>query len=330
MAEDTKGRLLLGIDIGASKLALAVGRGTQLLAEARVERWASGSFERDVETLAARARAVAEQAGISIAEVACVGVSAPGPLDLRHGVILDAPNLQGWQRAPVVARLAQALGAQVALENDANAAALAEHRLGAGRGAASMVLLTMSTGVGGGLVLDGHLYRGAHFAAGELGHVPVVAGGRACACGLRGCLEAYVGGASLAARIREDLERGEQSAIRELVQGDLAQVSAEVWTRALRAGDAYAERLKEDFLERLAQGLAIVVTALDPDAIVLGTIVERNADLLLDEIRARTRAFTWPALHDVRIEVSALGPTLPSYAGLCVAALGCEEGGPAR
>jgi glucokinase len=193
-----------------------------------------------------------------------------------------------------------------------------------------MVLLTMSTGVGGGLVLDGHLYRGAHFAAGELGHVPVVAGGRACACGLRGCLEAYVGGASLAARIREDLERGEQSAIRELVQGDLAQVSAEVWTRALRAGDAYAERLKEDFLERLAQGLAIVVTALDPDAIVLGTIVERNADLLLDEIRARTRAFTWPALHDVRIEVSALGPTLPSYAGLCVAALGCEEGGPAR
>jgi glucokinase len=329
MADDEKGRFLLGIDIGATKAALALGRGAQVLDQARVEGWASGSFETDLENLVRHVRALLEQAGVSLAQIAFTGVSAAGPLDLRHGVILDAPNLRGWQSAPIVARLAQELGTPVALENDANAAAIAEHRFGAGHGAASMVFVTMSTGVGGGLVLDGRIYRGAHFAAGEIGHVPIVQGGRACACGLRGCLEAYTGGAALAKRIREDLARGEPSAIRELVGSDLAKVTAEVWARALRAGDAYARRVREEFLQALAQGLAIVITALDPDAIVLGTIIERNPDLFLDELRARTRALTWPALHGVRIEPSALGARLPCYAGLCVAALGCEESGTA-
>jgi glucokinase len=327
MADDAKGRFLLGIDIGATKAALALGLGTQVLAESRIERWARGSFERDLETLVAEANTLLARESVSAEQVACAGLSAPGPLDLRHGVILDAPNLPGWERAPVVARLADALGIRVVLENDANAAALAEHRFGAGRGAASLVYLTMSSGIGAGLVLDGRLYRGAHFTAGEIGHVPIVRGGRPCACGLRGCLEAYAGGSALAERIRGELARGERSLIRDLVQGDLERVSAKVWTQALRAGDGYAERLREEFLDAVAQGLAILVTALDPDAIVLGTIIERNPDLFLDEIRARTRALTWPALHGVRIETAALGAALPSYAGLCVAALGCEEDG---
>ncbi len=327
MADDGKGRFLLGIDIGATKAALALGRANQVLHEARIERWASGSFERDIEALAEQARALLERAGIASEQIACTGVSAPGPLDLRHGLILDAPNLPGWQSAPIVARLTEELGTRVVLENDANAAALAEHRFGAGRGAASLIFVTMSTGIGAGLVLDGRIYRGAHFAAGEIGHVPIVPGGRPCVCGLLGCLEAYTGGAALAARIREDLGRGEPSLIRELVGGELERIRPETWIEALRAGDDYAGRIREEFLRAIAQGLAILVTTLDPDAIVLGTIVERNPDLFLEEIRARTRALTWPALHDVRIEPATLGPSLPSYAGLCVAAIGCEEGG---
>ena len=216
------GGLLLGIDIGGTKTQIALGRADgSLLGEAQLEAWTSGSYERDLERVAESARGVLEAASVSASALDAVGVSAPGPLDPVTGVIRDAPNLPGWHEVPIRARLERAFGRPVRLENDANAAALAEWRFGAGRGSRAFAFLTMSTGVGAGLVLDGRLYRGARFGAGEIGHIPVVPDGRACACGLRGCLEAYTGGAALAARIREDLGAGATSAIRELARGDL-------------------------------------------------------------------------------------------------------------
>jgi glucokinase len=146
--------------------------------------------------------------------VEAVGVSAPGPLDPVASVIRDAPNLPGWHEVPIRARLERALGRPVRLENDANAAALAEFRFGAGRGARAFVFLTMSTGVGAGLVLDGRLYRGARYGAGRGRSHPVVPDGRRCACGLHGCLEATQGPAS--PRILRTSARRED-AIRELV-----------------------------------------------------------------------------------------------------------------
>jgi len=323
------GGLLLGIDIGGTKAQIALGRADgSLIREQQLEAWTSGDFERDLELVAERARALLAAAGVGTNGLDAIGVSAPGPLDPVRGVVHDAPNLPGWHEVPVRARLERALGRPVRIENDANAAALAEWRLGAGRGARAFVFLTMSTGVGGGLVLDGRLYRGARFGAGELGHIPIVAGGRACACGLRGCLEAYTGGAALAARIRAELEAGAKSAIRDLVGGDLARVSARTWTDALRAGDAYAERLRDEWLERLAQALAIVLIGLDVDRIALGTIVERNPDLFLEPLRARVAERVWPQLRDAAIVAGELGERLPAYAGLCTALLEPPEASP--
>ena len=314
--------LLLGIDIGGTKTQIALGRADgELLREAHLEAWTSGSFETDLETIAASARSVLSAAGVDAAAIEAVGVSAPGPLDPVAGVIRDAPNLPGWHEVPIRALLERALGCAVRLENDANAAALAEFRFGAGRGARAFVFLTMSTGVGAGLVLDGRLYRGARYGAGEVGHIPVVPDGRLCACGLHGCLEAYTGGAAVAARIREDLRAGAKSAIRELVDGDLARVSARVWTEALRTGDAYAARLRDEWLDRLAQGIAILVLGLDTDCVALGTIVARNTDLFLEPLRARVAARIWPRLRDTRIVAGELGERLPAYAGLCTALL---------
>ncbi len=184
-----------------------------------------------------------------------------------------------------------------------------------------MIYLTMSTGVGGGLILDGRLYRGARFQAGEVGHIPIVPSGRPCACGLRGCLEAYVGGAAVAARIQDDAARGAAAAILELAGGDPMRISAQHWVEALRAGDDYAERLRHDFLDALAQGLAILIPIFDPEAILLGTIVRENPDLFVGELRQRVQERVWPSLHAVRIEPAHLGPRLPAYAALCVAAL---------
>jgi glucokinase len=164
-------------------------------------------------------------------------------------------------------------------------------------------------------------YAARRFGAGELWHGPLVADGRACACGLRGCLEAYTGGAALAARIRADVAAGTRTAIADLAGGDPARINARLWTQALRAGDAYAARLREEYLDRLAQALALLALGLDADCIALGTIVARNPDLFLDALRARFAAQVWPRLRDTRLVCGELGERLPAYAGLCTALL---------
>lgn len=310
------------MDIGGTKTVVALGYASgEILAESRVEDWASGSWQTDMETLESQARDLLDRAGVSEGDLQALGLSAPGPLDPVRGVVLEAPNLPGWSGVPIVERIGGALGVPCRLENDANAAALAEWRFGAGQGSSHMLYLTMSTGVGAGLILNGALYRGAHFSAGEFGHVSVVPGGRECPCGLRGCLEAYTSGAGIAAQIREDIAAGRAEQILALAGGDPQKVSARLWTEALRAGDSYAQSLKREFIDHLAQGLAALVIGLDPERIVLGTIIQRNPDLFLDDLRDRVSERIWPGLRDVRIEAGALGDALPAYAALCTAAL---------
>ena len=319
-------RLVIGFDVGGSKAVVALGRaGGGILAESRLDDWARGAWPEDLETLIEAARSLLRNAGLGGGELGGVGVSAPGPLDPAGGVVLSAPNLPGWSDVPVGERIREALGVPVRLENDANAAALAEWRYGAGRGVRNLVYATMSTGIGAGLILDGRLYRGAHFQAGELGHVPIRARGRASAAGLPGTLEAYAGGAALAERIRADVAGGARTRIAELAGGDPRRISARLWVEAIRSGDAYARRLRDRFVRDTAQGLAGLVMLLDPEIIVLGTIVQQNPDLFLDGIREHTRARLWDSLRGVRIEPGQLGPRLPAYAALAVATLDPDE-----
>jgi len=310
-------RVILGIDIGGSKTVVALGGPSgELLAERRFENWSRGSWAEDVVALTGQARALLDAQAIERPDT--IGVCAPGPLDPVLGVVLDAPNLRGWRNVPLAAELARSLGAEVRLENDANAAALAEWRLGAGRGTRNMVFATMSTGVGAGLILDGRLYRGSHFLAGEIGHAPIRRVGRTHA-GLVGTLEAYAGGAAIAQRIREEIGSGRNSRIADLAGGDPARISARHWVEAIRAGDEYAQELQREFVEDVAQALAALVMTLDPDAIVLGTIVEHNPDLFLDAIAARVRERVFEAQRDLRIVAGTLGDRRPAYAALCVA-----------
>ncbi len=315
-----KADLLLGFDVGGTKAVVVLARaGGEILAEARLDDWASGAWETDLERLAACGLEQLETAGQGRAALQAIGVSAPGPLNNASGVVVEAPNLEGWLNVPVRERLEAAFGVAVHLENDANAAALAEWRFGAGRGSHNLVYLTMSTGVGAGLILDDRLYRGTRFQSGEVGHVPIVRDGRPCSCGLRGCLEAYTGGAAVAEMIREDLARGEHTSILELAGGDPARVTARHWCEALRQGDAYAEKLRDDWLEFLSLGLAGIIVSFDPDVVVLGTIVQQNPDLFIDELTARVRRRTWSVLHDVRLLPGELGDRLPARAALCAA-----------
>jgi glucokinase len=271
-----------------------------------------------VARIAADAVALVQEAGLAPADVAALGVSLPGPIDLEAGVLHEPPNLPGWHQVPVRDLLAQTFACPIRLENDANAAALAEWRFGAGQGFAHLVYLTMSTGVGGGLVLDGRLYRGAGGNAGEIGHVPIEWPGELCACGMRGCLEAYVGGAAWARRLARVTPAGSRV---QVLAGSAAQARPEHVVAAAREGDAFATAEFARYVDYLARGLVQIVFTLAPDVIVLGTIPTAAGDeLCFAPLRQQVAAQTWPILSGgLEILPAALGPELPYLAGLAVA-----------
>jgi glucokinase len=311
--------LLLGIDIGGTKIGFSLGDETgKIHRRLRRATQPSGSAERDLRRLAKEARHLIGAAGARAGGLAAVGAAVPGPLDLDAGLVLNPPNLPSWDRAPVRDVLAEELGCPVFLENDANAAALAEWRFGAGRGFSHLVYLTMSTGVGGGLILDGRIHRGAAASAGEVGHMLVEWNGERCGCGLRGCLEAYIGGACWTRRLREVTPPSSRVAA---LAGGRENTGPEQVVEAAREGDEFALAEMDRFNHYLARALVSLTFALAPEVFVLGTIAVAAGDALcFAPVRERVAAYTWPSLsRELRIVPAALGDQLADYAGLSVA-----------
>jgi glucokinase len=278
----------------------------------------SGDPARDVARLVGDARALLAEAEIERTALLGVGVSAPGPLDRARGALVRPPNLPGWEDVPLRDLLEQGLDLPVHVENDANAAALAEWRFGAGRGLRDLVYLTMSTGVGAGLVLDGRLYTGVAGNAGEIGHVPVEWDGEPCACGRRGCLEAYVGGAAWTRRLRE--RTPDESRVVALAGGRHAATPEHV-VAAAREGDVFALGELERFNGYLARALTALVFALAPQMVILGTIATAAGEALcFAPLRRRVAERVWPLLgRELRIVPAALGRRLGDLAGICAA-----------
>jgi glucokinase len=309
----------LGIDVGASKLAFGLADNAGRLAERRRLPWApSGDAEHDLEAIVHAAQSFLVDADLGRGALEAIGICAPGPLDPALGIVIGPPNLPGWRDVALCKRLEAALGAPAALENDAHAAAFAEWHARAGRGISSLIFLTCSTGVGAGLVLDGRLYRGARDLGGELGHVPVEWEGEACACGLRGCLEAYVGGAAWQRRLYELTPATSRIAV---LARSPELVRPEHVISAARQGDPFACVELARWNKYLGRALAAIATGLAPDVIALGTIATAAGETFcLDPVRRRVREQVWPSIADaVSIELSALGADLPYHAALGVA-----------
>jgi glucokinase len=278
------GTVVLALDIGGTKLAAGlVDRGGTILARGEVPTRVSEGPQAVIGRLVGLGNQLL--ASRNATPPAVLGVCSPGPLDRAAGVVLSPPNMPGWDRVPLVSRLQDAFGLPVVLDNDANAAALAEFRYGAGQDARSMVYFTVSTGIGGGIVLDGKLRHGVGDAAGELGHMTVLPDGPRCPCGNRGCLETLASGTAIARAARERLsaEPG-PSGLREAPDVTAADVA-----RLAAAGDPLAREVWERAVRFLAQGVATVVTILAPDRVVLGGGVTEAGELLFAPLREEVR-----------------------------------------
>jgi glucokinase len=303
-AGDANGRrLVLALDIGGTKLAAGIVDRTGatrsfLVTPSRTEL----GPEAVLADLFALGRDAVVDAGAAWGEVAAVGIGCGGPLDAERGILVAPAHLKGWRDVPVAALAQDAFDLPALLENDATAAAAAEHRYGAGTGTRNMVYLTISTGVGGGAVIDGRLYRGTTGNGGELGHVTVDWGGRRCrACGRRGCLEAYVSGTSIAERALEQMDRG--SSLARLARLTAADVAA-----AARAGDRYASAVWDETVDALACGLTSIVNLFEPEVVVLGGGVTRSGEQLLGPVRDRVRREAMaPAGGAAEVVTAALG-----------------------
>lgn len=262
-----------GLDLGGTKIQAIVldAASGEVLGQARNPTPSTGGPQEVVRALAVTLGEAAASAHVTPERLDAVGVGAPGEVDAVAGTLASASNLPDWKRPfPLVAALSERLGVKVVVGNDVDVATLAEFELGAGREASSLLGVFWGTGVGGGIVLDGRLWRGRG-GAGEIGHMVVKRGGARCPCGRRGCMEAYAGRRAMERRAIREAQRGRETSLFEIMKRHHRQsLSSGVWERALAQGDELAEQLIERAVKALGAGVASAVNLLDVELIVIG------------------------------------------------------------
>jgi len=318
MTSPSDNRFIIGVDLGGTNIRVGAlsEDGTRQVAIRSIptmrELGSEGVIARIVELGERCIAETMELTGATRRDFLGVGIGAPGPLDRAAGVVRVAPNL-GWREVPLREMVAAGLDLPTALDNDANCATLGEWWLGAARGSRHVLGLTIGTGIGGGLVLDGRLFHGASDLAGEVGHMTIHATGRRCACGNYGCLEAYASGPAIAERAREALEGGEESALPSIVDGDTSRITAEIVYGAAHDGDPLAREIVRETAQYLGTGVANLLNIINPEVVVIAGGVTRAGDAVFEPLRAevRRRAFR-PAVEVCRI----VPAVLPGTAGL--------------
>jgi glucokinase len=249
-----------------------------------------------------------ELQGISSTSIEGVGVGSPGPLDTKKGIIHFAPNLPGWNNVPLVSILADHLNLPIFLENDANAAALAEWWIGAGKKVDNLVLLTLGTGIGGGIIIGGEVLHGAWDTASEIGHMIIHEGGLVCGCGKRGCLEAYASATGVIKRTVSLLKKGRKTVLWELVHGHLEDITCELVYRAAERGDELSQMIVKETARYLGIGIANIVNILNPEMVILSGGMTAAGDLLFKPVRKYAREYALEAaIEGVRVVPANLG-----------------------
>jgi glucokinase len=275
--------LFVGVDVGGTKVAAGlVDANGEIVSQTRVPMVSAGSAE---EGLSAVLQAIAEVIPDGEAQVAGIGICAPGPLDPTTGVILNPPNVPCWRDFPLAEEVQKVHRVPVRVDNDANAAALAEARWGAGRGYPSVFYATIGTGIGTGIIFDGRIFHGRTGAAGEGGHVSIDYRGPLCKCGKPGCIEVFASGTAIGKRARQKIADGTRSSMPYLAGGSLDAVTGEIVGKAFASGDPLATEILTETADMIALWLGNMIDLLDPHVIVIGGGAAALIQPFFDRIR---------------------------------------------
>jgi glucokinase len=310
MAESMK---YVGLDVGGTttKAAVVDDAGQPLAAPVVLPTQPELGQDHGLETMCEAVRQAVAAARLSQADVAAIGVATPGLMDIKAGVILDPPNLKPWKNVPVRDHIQRAFGKPTVYQNDANAAAYGEFWVGSGKDANSMVLFTLGTGVGGGVILGDLIVEGEHSHGGELGHMRIERPdrGRICGCGARGCLEAYASATQVVKRAREGLAawRG-PTRLREYYTANDDEFTSKIVFDLAQAGDELAMRVVDDTAYYLALGACNVIATVDPEMIVFGGGMAESGEWFRQMIEDYVRRFGLPfPTRSVKIAFATLG-----------------------
>lgn len=313
----TQKKLALGVDVGGTKVSMVVGNAQGKILAQHVIPTVSHSHAsipemiRHLKVLATDPRFKGKLIGL--------GLGVPGPMDNKSGIIPFSPNLKGWEGVPLKRMLQKALRLPIRLANDANAAALGEKAFGQGRGKSDFVYVTVSTGVGGGIVINGKLLEGKSFVAGEVGHMAVVADGETCGCGRKGCLEAYASGTAIARYANKSLSAKEKKKILKLSSGEI--VDAKTIGLAAKQGNRAALKVYERAAHYLGYGLANIINILNPEIIILGGGVWKSSPpQFWNKMMSSCKAHAWhEAFRTVKIVPSTLEGRVGDLGALALA-----------
>lgn len=317
----------LGLDIGGTKCAVLLGSAdiadSKMILHKQVFATGQGP-EQTIGMIFDVIDGILQERGIKEDQIMGIGVSCGGPLDANSGVILNPPNLYGWDRVPISDILQKRYGVRVRLDNDANACAVAEWKYGAGKGCSNIIFLTFGTGLGAGMILDGKLYAGANGMAGEAGHIRLADFGPV-GYGKAGSFEGFCSGGGIAqiARqvAREHLQRGERPGFCPTVE-ELTEITAKSVAEAADSGDPLAKEVYEISGEYLGRGLSVIVDILNPEIIIMGSIFYRSGHLMRPAMERALRRESLPLSHSVcRIVPAGLGESIGDYAALSLTLL---------
>ncbi len=302
----------IGIDLGGTNIVAGVlDDNNKIVGISKCKTACPRPAEEIVKDMAKVAREAAQNAGITMADVRGVGVGSPGTCNRDTGIVEFANNL-GFVNLPLCAMLEKELGTKVAIENDANAAALGEFCAGAAKGSKSCVCITLGTGVGGGVIIDGKVLAGVNFAGAELGHTVIQVGGEPCSCGRKGCWEAYASATALVRQTRAAMEQNKDSKMWELA-GSLENVNGRTAFDGMRAGDAAATQVVNTYIYYIAVGLIDMINIFQPDVVCIGGGICKEGDTLLKPLEKYIVAERY-SKHSEK------------QARLCVAELGNDAG----
>lgn len=321
---------VVGLDIGGTKCAVllaSVGNGIEILDKLRFDTETVKGFKYTIDRLFDSINEILQKNNIDKKYVASIGISCGGPLDSKKGIIMSPPNLSGWDNVPIVDMFQQEFGIATYLQNDANACALAEWKLGAGKGSSNMMFLTMGTGMGAGLIIDGKLYAGQNDMAGEVGHIRLAEKGPE-GYGKEGSFEGFCSGGGIGRlaqmRVRELMQSGiELSWCKN--EADIEQLNAKVLGDYAADGDKYALAIYEEVAEKLGEAIAAFIDVLNPELVVIGSIFARREELLRAKMEKTIEKEALEiSRRNCRVVQAALGEKVGDLASVMVAAYGAD------